>query len=159
MGRILKNSILGHVRHVLPCALARASRAPPEARVWVQRAVRPTRPRAACARRARVPCVPVGVEAGRGTPPPGAPARHAMWCRAWACCGLSAGSSWAWVIAMGDTAHPHPPGPRLALVPYVPVVVWGWARDTLTVRRVQGRSERLRARAPCSARDPRGRGR
>ena len=28
MGRILKNSILGHVRHVLPCALARASRAP-----------------------------------------------------------------------------------------------------------------------------------
>ena len=87
------------------------------------------------------------------------PAWNAMWCRAWARAGRNAGSSWAWAIATGRAAHPHLPGPRLALVPYVPVVVWGWARDPLTVRRVQGCSERLHTCAPCSARDPRGRGR
>ena len=57
------------------------------------------------------------------------PAWNAMWCRAWARAGRNAGSSWAWAIATGRAARPHPPGPRLALVPYVPVVVWGWARD------------------------------
>jgi hypothetical protein len=116
--------------------------------------------RPALARRARRARAVRAWGAGCGTsPPPGAP--HGTRCgAAHGRAGRNAGSSWAWVIAMGHTAHPHPPGPRLALVPYVPVG-WAEARDPplRTVRRVQGCSERLHMCAPCSARDPRGRGR
>jgi hypothetical protein len=79
----------------------------------------PLRPE--CVHVGPVPCVPGGL---RRDLPAWRPAWNAMWCRAWARAGRNAGSSWAWAIATGRAARPHPPGPRLALVPYVPGVVW-----------------------------------